>query len=597
MEPLLPAVGGMRVVDLACGTGRWLQRLISRGPRKVVGLDLSLGMLRRANDLVPLHGQVACADCESIPLQDRSGDVVLCSLALDHIPELERFASEASRITAAGGILVLSEFHPEAHERGWKRAFRSGADNFELAVTPRPLSRVHEAFEAAGFELETCEEPAFGEPERVMFARCGREHAFESARDAGPALFVARYRKRLPVRISGGAETLRLTGARVSAGPDKASERTVETHGEKIVALREKTSLLDIDLTGYLLLPGLINAHDHLEFSLYPRLARRRYANAPEWANDIYRPDESPVREHRAVPKDVRLWWGGLKNLLAGVTTVSHHNPYMPEVFQDPRFPVRVVANFGWAHSFALESDVAGRFRDTPAGAPFLIHLGEGIESAAAAEFSRLEEIGAARAPTVVVHALALTEEEHERLQRHGGAIVWCPSSNLSMFGETLDLSTIEGCSRIAMGSDSPISGGGDLLDEFAVARQYGATLRRIYEMVTALGANVLHEGGGSLVPGAQADFVAVRDRGDSPAESLARMTHDDIELVIVGGRVRMISPELRKRWRGALPGSLERIVIDGVERYVDAPVTKLLEAARRHLGTEIKLAGKRVWQ
>src|SRR5262245_29324729 len=43
-----------------------------------------------------------------------------------------------------------------------------------------------------------------------------------------------------------------------------------------------------VDLRGDRLLPGLINAHDHLHLNVYPRLRyRSRYVNASEWIRDI----------------------------------------------------------------------------------------------------------------------------------------------------------------------------------------------------------------------------------------------------------------------------------------------------------------------
>jgi hypothetical protein len=77
-----------------------------------------------------------------------------------------------------------------------------------------------------------------------------------------------------------------------------------------------------MNLDAYQLLPGLINAHDHLDFNLFPRLGSGPYPNATAWAEDIYHPECSPVSQQLRLPKRIRLLWGGLKNLLSGVTTV-----------------------------------------------------------------------------------------------------------------------------------------------------------------------------------------------------------------------------------------------------------------------------------
>src|SRR5581483_8677313 len=118
---------------------------------------------------------------------------------------------------------------------------------------------------------------------------------------------------------------LLLRGARVALSASEAAVRDFGTSGGRIAEASEiPAGAIELALEGYVLLPGLINAHDHLDFALFPRMGSRHYRNFREWAEEIYQPTESPVREHASIPKSTRLWWGGLRNLLSGVTTVCH---------------------------------------------------------------------------------------------------------------------------------------------------------------------------------------------------------------------------------------------------------------------------------
>src|SRR5216684_4324113 len=154
------------------------------------------------------------------------------------------------------------------------------------------------------------------------------------------------------------AQAVRLTGARVALTAMRTERIDLAIRGRRILPFDCRVdNATEHDLTGHLLLPGLINAHDHLEFSLFPRLGQGPWHDARVWARDIYHPEESPVREHLRVAKATRLAWGDLRNLLSGVTTVCHHNPYEAAVFEHD-FPVRVVQRFGWAHSLDFSPDL-----------------------------------------------------------------------------------------------------------------------------------------------------------------------------------------------------------------------------------------------
>ena len=105
--PILDTLEPGVVVDAACGTGRTSRELLRRGHR-VLGFDLSPGMLERARANVP-EAELAQASYTSLPVEDDSADHVVCTLALSHLEDLGRFFAEAARVLKPGGHLVISD--------------------------------------------------------------------------------------------------------------------------------------------------------------------------------------------------------------------------------------------------------------------------------------------------------------------------------------------------------------------------------------------------------------------------------------------------------------------------------------------------------
>jgi len=355
--------------------------------------------------------------------------------------------------------------------------------------------------------------------------------------------------------------------------------------GRRIAAIgRVSKGALTLDLSGHRILPGLINAHDHLEFNLYSRMGNGPYPNAGAWARDVYRPNDSPIQEQLQIPKGIRLIWGGLKNLISGVTTVCHHNPRELTVF-DRNFPVRVVKRFGWAHSLEFTPHVAKIFRATPEGWPFIVHLGEGRDRVTRREIFELDKLGALDSRTVMVHAIGLDRAGLKLAKERGASIVWCPSSNLFLFGRTLSDGVLSSGIPIALGSDSALTGDGDLLDEIRVARKAsGVSSAAIYRMVTTDAARILRLPGGDIKVGGLADLIAIPETRRFPASPA---------LVIVGGKVKLIAPSLARR----MPkNGLHTLQVDGRGEFlVDANIPKLRAHVRGALGPDVRLAGRRI--
>ena len=398
---------------------------------------------------------------------------------------------------------------------------------------------------------------------------------------------------------------MRLSGGRVAVDARTAVPADIDIENGRIHKVSPANStealarhaLVQVDLEDYMILPGLINAHDHLEFNLFPRLGNGPYPNYLEWANDIYRPERSPLMEQLSVPKHVRLWWGGIKNLLCGVTTVCHHNPYEAGVFEK-EFPVRVLKRYGWAHSLAFENDLPLAFRSTEVVAPFIIHLAEGTDASSQDEIFELDRLGALDCRTVIVHGVGLTSEGHALRRHKGASLVWCPTSNKFTIGKTIDARSICLEERVALGSDSALTAHGDLLDEIHAAHDEGGVQAdAVYDMVTESAAIILRlsDGEGQLQAGTVADLIAIGEQDASPAETLMQADLSKIELVMLAGQLQLVSAEMACRWPRSLLEGFEWITVEGTRRMVRAPVSRLLDEVNRHLSAPARLAGKEI--
>jgi SAM-dependent methyltransferase len=155
---ILDAVPAGVALDAACGTGRWSAALAARGHR-VIGVDSSPEMLDRARAEVP-DGEFRPGELTALPLGDAAVDLVVCALALSHVPDLEPVLAEFARVLRPGGHLVISDMHPEVVARGSNQPVRDAGGHPGRLVSHRHL--VGDYLRAAlpvGLQVRRCEEP------------------------------------------------------------------------------------------------------------------------------------------------------------------------------------------------------------------------------------------------------------------------------------------------------------------------------------------------------------------------------------------------------------------------------------------------------
>lgn len=194
LRPLLPELGGKAVLDVACGTGRWLERLLSRGARSGLGVDLSSRMLDSARGKRGLRGRLVRADGLQLPLASGIADLAICSFALAHLRDLDPLARELARVAKPQADLFVTDAHPAGYARGWQTAFRADTRTVRITTFLHAVGEVRAAFESAGFELRHLLEAHLGEPERPIFVRAGETHRFKEASDI-PAVLICCFRR------------------------------------------------------------------------------------------------------------------------------------------------------------------------------------------------------------------------------------------------------------------------------------------------------------------------------------------------------------------------------------------------------------------
>jgi SAM-dependent methyltransferase len=99
IDPLMEAVEigpGVRVLDIACGTGALAAAAARRGA-EIIGMDFAPTMIAEA---IRRHPSIdfRVGDAEAIPIADASVDAVTCSFGMLHMERPERVLGEVARV-------------------------------------------------------------------------------------------------------------------------------------------------------------------------------------------------------------------------------------------------------------------------------------------------------------------------------------------------------------------------------------------------------------------------------------------------------------------------------------------------------------------
>ncbi len=364
----------------------------------------------------------------------------------------------------------------------------------------------------------------------------------------------------------------------------------------------EHNTKISLTIENAVLAPGLINAHDHLLGTYYPKVGNGPYENWLPWDNDLK--SAKVYNERQQIQNRDLYLLGGYRNLVSGVTSVQDHIPhFVQEPFLDI-LPTKVISDFALAHSitsFALRwgDGIAEEYqRAEEEGIPFITHIAEGFDSETVRDLDTLIEKKGLGPNSVLIHGIAFDDHDIERIAQAGASVVWCGDSNMFMFEQTAKIKNmLDAGVNVCIGTDSPMSGGLNLLTELKFDKElypdlFGETIsdKQLIKMVTQNPAKAFKlDENGSIEKGMLADLVVFNKRSSDPYTSIVDAELKDVKLVIIEGMPVYGDREYQELF-DVLEIPVQNILLDKSEKLIIGDLDGLLRRINRAVGFVKKL-------
>jgi 5-methylthioadenosine/S-adenosylhomocysteine deaminase len=320
-----------------------------------------------------------------------------------------------------------------------------------------------------------------------------------------------------------------------------------------------------LNLGDAVILPGIIDLHNHLGYNALPLWSEpsqaipfrhhNHWTDAPTYKASI----GWPAWVLAKAEPEALLAYVQARALVGGTTAIQG----WPAVNRQPTLIVRNIdsekaggTSRNLIYTSALTEkplQLAERAQLMSRGGGFIYHCAEGQPATIVArEFTDVANAGCLQKTFIGIHCNAVSDAEWQRWSLTSpGAVVWSPFSNLWLYGSTTNIRAPRARGvAICLGSDWGPSGTKHVLAELKVAKivseDGGAGLsdRELVAMVTTNAGDVLGRCWsrpiGRLVPGAFGDVTVIRRRGAATTLSqIVSATERDVMLVVVDSRVR----------------------------------------------------------
>lgn len=139
------------ILDYGCGTGRNWPDLLRHNPAKIIGCDISPEMLAKLNSKFKNAETYLIKDEKQTFLKDRQVDLIISTLVVAHIKNIDEIFSAWDRAMKNSGDIIITDFHPELLAKGGARTFKQGSKSFKIENYIHMPAKIEEMLFKFGF--------------------------------------------------------------------------------------------------------------------------------------------------------------------------------------------------------------------------------------------------------------------------------------------------------------------------------------------------------------------------------------------------------------------------------------------------------------
>ena len=182
------------VLDYGCGTGRNWQNIISKNPEKITGCDVSSEMLRQLKLKYPRAETHLIKEKNFPPIPSGSIDVILSTLVVAHVKNIKKLFGAWNSYLNPGGVIIISDMHPELLREGGKRTFMHENKNLEIKNFVHSIEDIIRICSGLNLQVEEISEEFITRERKEFYERNNALHIYDRFRNM-PLIYGMRIRK------------------------------------------------------------------------------------------------------------------------------------------------------------------------------------------------------------------------------------------------------------------------------------------------------------------------------------------------------------------------------------------------------------------